>query len=168
MILIAMGVSGCGKSTIGELLAERLSCGFLDADTFHSQANKDKMHAGIPLTDDDRWPWLKAIRVSIEEQQSAGRTHVYACSALKRVYRDILRGNDKDVTFVYLHGTQELLAERLKTRTGHFFDPSLLQSQLDTLEPPGADEAIEADIALTPEEIVEKVLREVERRGKGG
>ena len=164
MILIAMGVSGCGKTTIGEMLAERLKCDFADADSFHSQANKDKMHKGIPLTDEDRWPWLAAIRASIEEKQADGTTHVYACSALKRVYRDILRKGDKDVTFVYLKGTPELLHERIKTRTGHFFDPALLQSQLDTLEPPGPDEAIEVDIALTPEQIVDKVLNEVKDR----
>jgi gluconokinase len=164
MILIAMGVSGCGKTTIGELLAERLKCDFADADSFHSQANKDKMHKGIPLTDEDRWPWLNAIRASIVEKQADGTTHVYACSALKRVYRDILRSGDKDVTFVYLKGTPELLRERIKTRTGHFFDPALLQSQLDTLEPPGADEAIEVDIALSPVQIVDAVLKEVKER----
>jgi gluconokinase len=164
MILIAMGVSGCGKTTIGELLAARLGCDFADADSFHSQANKDKMHKGIPLTDEDRWPWLKAIRASIEEKQADGTTHVYACSALKRVYRDILRDGDTDVTFVYLKGTPELLQERIKTRKGHFFDPKLLQSQLDTLEPPGSDEAIEVDIALSPEQIVDKVLNEVKDR----
>jgi gluconokinase len=164
MILIAMGVSGCGKTTIGELLAERLGCDFADADSFHSQANKDKMHKGIPLTDDDRWPWLKAIRASIEEKKADGTTHVYACSALKRVYRDILRDGDKDVTFVYLKGTPELLKERIKTRKGHFFDPALLQSQLDTLEPPTADEAIEVDIALSPELIVDTVLSEIKQR----
>jgi len=164
MILIAMGVSGCGKTTIGELLAERMACDFADADSFHSQANKDKMHNGIPLTDEDRWPWLKAIRASIEQKQADGTSHVYACSALKRVYRDILRDGDKDVTFVYLKGTPELLQERIKTRKGHFFDPKLLQSQLDTLEPPGADEAIEVDIALSPAEIVDKVLNEVKDR----
>ena len=164
MILIAMGVSGCGKTTIGEMLAKKLNCDFADADSFHSQANKDKMHKGIPLDDEDRWLWLKAIRASIEEKLADGQTHVYACSALKRVYRDILRDGDKEVTFVYLKGTPELLRERIKTRTGHFFDPALLQSQLDTLEPPGPDEAIEADIALSPEAIVDKVLKEVETR----
>jgi gluconokinase len=98
------------------------------------------------------------------EKQADGTTHVYACSALKRVYRDILRDGDTDVTFVYLKGTPELLQERIKTRKGHFFDPQLLQSQLDTLEPPGLDEAIEVDIALSPEEIVAKVLNEAKDR----
>lgn len=164
MILIAMGVSGCGKTTIGEMLAARLHCDFADADSFHSQANKDKMHKGIALTDEDRWPWLNAIRASIVEKKADGTTHVYACSALKRVYRDILRNDDKDVTFVYLKGTPELLSERIKTRKGHFFDPALLQSQLDTLEPPGADEAIEVDIAWSPEQIVDYVIDEMKRR----
>jgi gluconokinase len=150
MIFIAMGVSGCGKTRIGELLAERLECAFTDGDAFHSEANKEKMHKGIPLTDDDRWPWLRTIRAAIEEKQSAGETAVFTCSSLKRAYRDILRAGDSDVTF--------------GERKGHFFDPSLLQSQLDTLEPPGADEAIEADIAMTPDQIVDKVLKEVKER----
>jgi gluconokinase len=164
MILIAMGVSGSGKTTIGETLASALGCDFADADSFHSQANKDKMHQGIPLTDDDRWPWLAAIRASIEKKQQEGGSHVYACSALKQVYRDILRDGDKDVIFVYLKGSPELLRERIKTRKGHFFDPALLQSQLDTLEPPGADEAIVVDIALSPEDIVKQVIKEMDAR----
>lgn len=164
MILIVMGVSGCGKTTMGEMLAARLNCDFADADSFHSQANKDKMHKGIPLTDEDRWPWLNAIRASVEQKQAVGGSHVYACSALKQVYRDILRKGDKDVTFVYLKGSVELLQERIKTRKGHFFDPALLQSQLDTLEPPGPDEAIEVDIALTPEQIVDTVMKEMAER----
>jgi gluconokinase len=164
MILIAMGVSGAGKTRIGELLAERLKCSFTDGDAFHSAANKEKMHNGIPLTDDDRWPWLRTIRAAIEEKQKAHETAVFTCSSLKRSYRDILRNGDKDVCFVYLKGTRELLQERLQTRTGHFFDPSLLQSQLDTLEEPGEDEAITVSIELTPEQIVEEALAKVEAR----
>ncbi|MBN3727695.1 gluconokinase [Burkholderia sp. Ac-20379] len=158
MILIAMGVSGAGKSRIGELLAERLGCTFTDGDAFHSAANKEKMHQGIPLTDDDRWPWLKSIREAIEAKQQAGETAVFTCSSLKRAYRDVLRGGDHDVRFVYLHGTFEVLTERLKTRTGHFFDPKLLQSQLDTLEVPGEDEAVQVSIEQTPEQMVDEVL----------
>ncbi|WP_063548077.1 gluconokinase [Burkholderia territorii] len=158
MILIAMGVSGAGKSRIGEMLAERLSCSYTDGDAFHSAANKEKMHNGIPLTDDDRWPWLRTIRAAIEEKQRAGETAVFTCSSLKRSYRDVLRGTDTDVRFVYLKGTFEVLQERLKTRTGHFFDPSLLKSQLDTLEEPGPDEAIVVSIELTPEQIVDEVM----------
>jgi gluconokinase len=164
MILIAMGVSGAGKTRIGELLAERLHCEFTDGDAFHSAANKEKMHKGIALTDDDRWPWLKTIRAAIEEKQRAHETAVFTCSSLKRSYRDILRAGDKDVCFVYLQGTREVLQERLTTRTGHFFDPSLLQSQLDTLEEPGADEAITVSIDLTPEQIVDAVLDQLKLR----
>ncbi|AXE99554.1 MULTISPECIES: gluconokinase [Paraburkholderia] len=164
MILIAMGVSGAGKTRIGEMLAERLKCSFTDGDAFHSAANKEKMHNGIPLTDDDRWPWLRTIRAAIEEKQAANEDAVFTCSSLKRSYRDILRAGDKDVCFVYLKGSQEVLQERLQTRTGHFFDPSLLQSQLDTLEEPGDDEAITVSIELTPEEIVEETLSKFRAR----
>ncbi|AOJ30540.1 MULTISPECIES: gluconokinase [Burkholderia] len=161
MILIAMGVSGAGKSLIGEMLAERLSCSYTDGDAFHSAANKEKMHHGIPLTDEDRWPWLRTIRAAIEEKQRAGETAVFTCSSLKRSYRDVLRGTDTDVRFVYLKGSFEVLHERLKSRTGHFFDPSLLKSQLDTLEEPGPDEAIEVSIELTPEQIVDQVMLKI-------
>jgi gluconokinase len=164
MILIAMGVSGAGKTRIGELLAERLHCDFTDGDAFHSAANKEKMHQGIALTDEDRWPWLKTIRAAIEEKQRAHETAVFTCSSLKRSYRDILRAGDKDVCFVYLKGTREVLQERLTTRTGHFFDPSLLQSQLETLEEPGDDEAITVSIDLTPGQIVDQVLDQLKTR----
>ena len=164
MILIAMGVSGAGKTRIGEMLAERLKCSFTDGDAFHSAANKEKMHNGIPLTDDDRWPWLRTIRAAIEEKQAANEDAVFTCSSLKRSYRDILRAGDKDVCFVYLKGSREVLQERLQTRTGHFFDPSLLQSQLDTLEEPGDDEAITVSIELTPEQIVEETLSKLRAR----
>ena len=161
MILIAMGVSGAGKSLIGEMLAERLSCSYTDGDAFHSAANKEKMHNGIPLTDEDRWPWLRTIRAAIEEKQRAGETAVFTCSSLKRSYRDVLRGTDTDVRFVYLKGSFEVLQERLKSRTGHFFDPSLLKSQLDTLEEPGPDEAIDVSIELTPEQIDDQVMLKI-------
>lgn len=164
MILIAMGVSGAGKTRIGELLAERLGCSFTDGDAFHSEANKEKMHRGIPLTDEDRWPWLRTIRAAIEEKERAGETAVFTCSSLKRAYRDVLRGDDRNVCFVYLKGTIDVLHERLAARTGHFFDPSLLQSQLDTLEEPGPDEAIEVSIELSPEEIVDESLRLLKAR----
>jgi gluconokinase len=164
MILIAMGVSGAGKTRIGEMLAERLQCTFTDGDAFHSEANKKKMHDGIPLTDDDRWPWLRTIRAAIEEKQRAHETAVFTCSSLKRSYRDILRSTDRDVCFVYLKGSFEVLHARLASRTGHFFDPSLLQSQLDTLEAPGADEAIEVSIELTPDQIVDEVIKQLEQR----
>jgi len=164
MILIAMGVSGAGKTRIGELLAERLGCTFTDGDAFHSEANKDKMHRGVPLTDDDRWPWLRTIRAAIEEKRREHESAVFTCSSLKRSYRDVLRNGDRDVCFVYLKGTLDVLKERLATRTGHFFDPSLLKSQLDTLEEPGPDEAVEVSIELTPEQIVDDALRQLKER----
>ena len=160
MVLIVMGVSGAGKTSIGELLAERLGCSFIDGDTFHSVANKEKMARGIPLTDADRFPWLATIRVAIEEKLRAGETAVFGCSSLKRIYRNLLRGgaHADDVRFVYLKGSFDLLRTRLGNRKGHFFDPSLLQSQLDALEEPGEDEAVTVSIELTPEEIVDQVV----------
>jgi gluconokinase len=169
MIIIVMGVSGSGKTRVGGLLAKRLACSYLDGDNFHSTANKEKMAHDIPLNDEDRWPWLAAIHEVIAAKLHAGETAVFGCSSLKRAYRSVLRGtlraNDMrgaastaDVRFVYLQGSFDLLRERLAARTGHFFDPSLLQSQLDTLEEPGADEALIVGIELTPEAIVDKVL----------
>ena len=161
MILIVMGVSGAGKTLIGELLAQRLGCSFVDGDEFHSASNKQKMAQGIPLTDEDRWPWLAAIRAAIEAKVRAGQSLIVGCSSLKRVYRDVLRGGaqgDGNVRFVYLKGSFEVLHERLATRGRHFFNPALLQSQLDTLEEPSEDEAITVSIELSPDEIVDEVV----------
>ncbi|KAA0074307.1 gluconokinase [Paraburkholderia sp. T12-10] len=167
MILIVMGVSGAGKTRIGELLAERLGCSFVDGDVFHSAANKAKMAQGIALTDDDRWPWLASIRAAIEEKVRARESLIVGCSALKRVYRDVLRGGaqgDGNVRFVYLKGSFDVLHERLATRGRHFFNPALLQSQLDTLEEPGDDEAaITVGIELSPEQIVDEVVARLGR-----
>jgi len=158
MIILIMGVSGSGKTTIGEQLAARLDCGFADADQFHSEASKRKMAQGIALTDEDRMPWLRAIRAAIDEQYQKGQTHIFACSALKRAYRDLLRGDRADLFMVYLKGSPELLAERLTRRRGNFLAPELLQDQLDTLEPPGPDEALMVDVRQTPEAIVEQIV----------
>ena len=138
--------------------ARRSGCVRVPRDAVEQHVEHRVMHHGIPLTDDDRWPWLRTIRAAIEEKQRAGETAVFTCSSLKRSYRDVLRGTDTDVRFVYLKGSFEVLQERLKSRTGHFFDPSLLKSQLDTLEEPGPDEAIEVSIELTPEQIVDEVM----------
>ena len=136
MILIAMGVSGCGKSLIGEMLAERLKCAFTDGDAFHSAANKEKMHKGIPLTDDDRWPWLQALRDLIEQSLDSRRGAVLACSALKSAYREVLGGGLADVHFVLLDGDPAVLKARLAERRHEFMNPALLDSQLATLERP--------------------------------
>lgn len=157
MIVLVMGVSGSGKTTIGERLAARLGCGFSDADQFHSPANKAKMSRGIALTDADRQPWLLAIRAAMDEQRRQGRDHVFACSALKRRYRELLRGADDDLRLVYLQGPPDLLARRLRQRKGHFFAPELLADQLDTLEPPNPGEALVMDIRQPPEVIVERI-----------
>ena len=160
MIVIVMGVAGAGKTKIGELLAERLACDFIDGDTFHSAANKQKMAHGIALTDADRWPWLAAIHAAIMARWQAGEVAVFGCSSLKRTYRDVLRGSARidDIHFVYLKGSFEVLRARLGARTDHFFDPALLQSQLDVLEEPDEDEALTVSIELTPDAIVDAVM----------
>ncbi len=162
MIVIVMGVSGSGKSTVGELLADRMGCGFSDADDFHPAAIVDKMRAGVPLTDDDRWPWLKALRLAIEGWEAAGESRVIACSALKDAYRDILAPRD-DVVFVYLKGDTETIAERLKARKGHYMNPGLLTSQFATLEEPA--DAIVADITPPPAAVVDEIMPQLEARG---
>ena len=156
MIYILMGVSGSGKSTIGEMLARRLGCAFHDADEFHSPANKAKMHAGIPLTDEDRWPWLAAMRAAIDAARAEGRTHVFTCSALRQAYRDRLAPPDGGVTFVYLKGDAALIGSRLSSRTDHFFNPALLQSQFEALEEPR--DALVLDIHQSPEALVQAIL----------
>jgi len=150
-----MGVSGSGKTTVGQALAHRLHCPFTDADSFHSQANRAKMAAGIPLTDADRLPWLRALGDAIRNALIGGRDHVFACSALKEEYRRILdpRGECK---LVYLRGSTALLAERLAGRQGHFFNPALLRSQLETLEEPA--DATLIDISQPVSTIVENLL----------
>ncbi|WP_426594031.1 gluconokinase [Cellulomonas sp. McL0617] len=135
--LVVMGVSGTGKSTVGRLVAEQLGRPFVEGDELHPAANIDKMRAGIPLTDDDRGPWLRAVRDAMDD---AGGPTVVACSALRRSYRDILRTADGRVRFALLVATPEELARRLAARPGHFMPPSLLASQLATLEPLAPDE----------------------------
>lgn len=154
-----MGVSGTGKSTIGAALARELDLPFVEGDDLHPEANVAKMAAGIPLTDADRAPWLDRVAAQLE------RPVVVTCSALKHAYRDRLRAAALDVVFVYLHGTPELLAARMSHRAGHFMPPSLLASQLATLEEPTSDEnAIAVDVALTPEQIVATVLGQIRAR----
>ena len=149
-VLVVMGVSGSGKSTLASLLAQRLRWPLQEGDVLHPQANVDKMAAGHPLDDNDRWPWLRLVAAWIDERAAAGEPGIVTCSALKRAYRDVLRR--AFVRFVHLTGDRQVLAQRLQHRDDHFMPPSLLDSQLATLEAPGADEnAIAIDIALAPE-----------------
>jgi gluconokinase len=148
--VLVMGVSGSGKSTVGALLATALGLRFVDGDSLHPESNRRKMAAGIPLSDADRQPWLAAVGAVL-----AQGVVVVACSALRRSYRDRLRSAASDLRVVYLRGSRDLLYQRLGARRHDFMPPALLDSQLATLEPPGADEnAIIADVALTPDAIV--------------
>jgi gluconokinase len=166
-VIVVMGVSGSGKTTIAALLAGRLHWEFEDGDWFHPPANVEKMHDGIPLTDEDRKPWLAAIAAWIDETRRAGRHGVVACSALKRRYREILIGERSDVRLVYLEGDVELIARRIMARHGHFMPPSLLRSQFDTLEVPAADERpIVVSVDARPQAIVERILHELGLAGR--
>ena len=160
--LIVMGVSGSGKSTIAEALAKRLNWRFEDGDKFHPASNVAKMSAGQPLTDEDRWPWLKAIADEIDRLCGKDQRAVVACSALKHSYRNVLVHGRDDVRIVFLDGTETLIASRLATRRGHFMPPGLLTSQFKTLEPPMAEERpITVAIDATVEAIVDDIIRQL-------
>lgn len=147
MIVIVAGVSGSGKTTDGIMLADRLGWRFADADDFHPAANIEKMRAGVPLTDEDRWPWLGVIAAWMDERIGHGESAVLACSALKRSYRDTLLGGRPEARMVFLATDREVLTRRLAARIGHFFPEELLRSQLEALEPPEPDEQV---IRVTP------------------
>jgi gluconokinase len=151
MIVVVMGVSGCGKSTIGPLLAARLGCPFLDADEFHPPENVTKMAAGTPLTDDDRWPWLARLNEELRKKEKA----VLACSALKESYRDALAQGLAGVRFVLLRGSIELIRSRLAERKHRYMPASLLESQFAALEPPR--DAIEVDVGQAPGACVQEI-----------
>jgi gluconokinase len=158
-ILVVMGVSGSGKTTIAKGVAAAKGWSLLEGDTFHPPANVAKMASGTPLTDDDRWPWLRAIAAAIDADRARGESAVVACSALRRAYRDILIGDRPDVRLVYLKGSQALIGERMQARHGHFMPPALLDSQFQTLEEPGPDEnPITVEIGGTPDQIVRAIL----------
>ncbi len=155
-----MGVSGCGKTTVGRALAAGLGVNFVEGDALHSDGNIAKMAAGIPLTDADRHGWLQAVAEQLHNPTAAASGVVASCSALKRSYRDLLRAGAPDLRFVFLHGERALLAQRLAARSGHYMPASLLQSQLDTLQPPDDDERpIRLDIAEPPERLVQQALQ---------
>jgi gluconokinase len=158
MIIIVMGVTGCGKTTIGRLLAEHLAWEFFDADEYHPDVNVAKMSQGIPLNDEDRKPWLEALADLLSEQESRGRGTVLACSALKRTYRDVLRSGISSFKFIHLQGSKNLIASRLNARVGHYMDPELLDSQFKDLEPPSDSEAITVDVSRDAKGIAKMVL----------
>lgn len=167
MIIVVMGITGSGKTTVGRLLAERLHWEFADADDFHSAANREKMRHGIALTDADRGPWLAAIRDQIWRWIAAKKDGVITCSALKQSYRDLLLapgdsadGRSDEIEIVYLRGTYALIAERLRSRTGHFAGETLLASQFATLEEPS--EGVTIDIDQTPAQIVDEAIRRLQ------
>ncbi|QRK93607.1 gluconokinase [Saccharopolyspora erythraea] len=154
-----MGVAGSGKTTVAELLAQRAGLEYVEADRFHSPENIAKMSSGTPLTDEDRQPWLRRLSEWMRERREAGVSTVLACSALKRSYRDILRSHAPALMFVHLHGSPELIRERMTSRKGHFMPPALLDSQIRDLEPLQADEnGITVDLVHAPDEIAEQAL----------
>lgn len=158
-VLVVMGVSGVGKTTIGRRLADALGWGYAEGDQYHPPENVEKMRAGVPLQDSDRWPWLHALAADIDRWRAAGTDMVLACSALKRAYRQILIGDRGDVRLVQLTADEGLLRARVDARRHQYMPPSLLQSQLATLEPPGDEERpIVVDVADDPEHCVRAVL----------
>ena len=155
-IIIVMGVSGSGKTTVGTMLARELGCEFYDADDFHSTANREKMSQGLPLTDEDRADWLNSLQNLIQEKLEKNSPCVLACSALKQVYREQL-SIDESIRFVYLHGTYDQIETRMKRRQSHYMPVELLKSQFETLEEP--TDALYVDISKTPEEIVQIIRK---------
>ena len=163
-VLVVMGVSGSGKSTVADLLSARLGWPFMEGDSLHPEANIAKMESGQPLTDEDRWPWLDKVAAWIEGQQAAGQDGIITCSALKRSYRDVLDRRGDGVVFVHLVGERQTLEQRMQARAGHFMPPGMLASQLETLEEPEPDEpSIRVPIEQAPTQIVDQVVTELER-----
>jgi gluconokinase len=161
VILIVFGVSGAGKTTIGQLLAAELGWKFYEADDFHSPANIDKMRAGVALTDDDRWPWLESLRSLIERCLAANENAVLACSALKKSYRRYLRINEQ-VKFVYLRDSHKQVASQIQRRQGHFMNPKLLQDQFTTLEEPDPEEeTIVVELGDSPPDLVSEIRKKL-------
>lgn len=166
--MIIMGVQGSGKSTIGVALAQRLNIDFIDGDDLHPKANKDKMAGGTPLTDEDRVPWLKTIGQTIADGSAKGRVTIVACSALKRWYRELLRSSDPSLVFVHLVGDRGLLADRLAHRDHEYMPSTLLESQIDTLEPLAEwEHGIAISVEQTPAAIVDEVTRILMARAAG-
>jgi gluconokinase len=164
-IAVVMGVSGSGKTTIAAGVASAEGWTLLEGDAFHPPANIAKMKAGIPLTDEDRRPWLQAIAGKEDALRAAGESAVVACSALKRAYREILIGDRGDTVLVYLRGSKALISERIRARRGHFMPPALLDSQFATLEEPGADEhPVVVDIDGSADAAIASAVRQLRER----
>jgi gluconokinase len=162
-VIVVMGVASSGKTSLGERLAEKLGWPFRDADSFHPPANVAKMSGGIPLTDEDRKPWLAAIAAWIDDLRARGGNGIVTCSALKKAYREVIVGDRPDVALVYLRGSRELIGQRMAARQHHFMPPALLDSQFATLEEPGADEnPLVVQVEASKEAIVEQVVRELQ------
>ena len=159
MIVILMGVSGVGKTTIGQVLSDKLGWPLFDADEFHSPASIEKMRNGIPLQDADRWPWLDRMNAMLVEKEGRGESVLLACSALKQVYRDRLAKGTADLRWIYLKGSFDLIRERLEARKGHYMKAGLLESQFATLEEPG--NALDIDTADTPDAIADAILHQL-------
>lgn len=164
-IVIIMGVSGSGKTTVGKRLAEALEWQFVDADDLHSPENVEKMSRGIPLDEGDRLPWLMTMRQQISAWLQQDKNVVLACSALKQSYREILDCSLEPVKLVYLKGSQSVIQARMQSRTDHFMSADLLNSQFDALEEPSPDEAIHLDVSLSVSELVERISRLVKESG---
>ena len=160
MIFILMGVSGCGKTTIGQILSEKLGWPLFDADEFHSPASIDKMRNGIALDDADRWPWLDRMNAALREREARGESVLLACSALKQAYRDRLSKGIAELRWIYLKGGFELIRKRLEARKGHYMKAGLLESQFAALEEP--EEALSVDIDDSPNSIADSILRRLQ------
>jgi gluconokinase len=156
-----MGVSGCGKTTVGKALAQELDCPFYDGDDYHPPDNIAKMAKGLPLNDDDRYPWLAVLHNLIKGHLEKGETAVLACSALKKKYRDQLRAGNEDVLFIFLHGDFDTIWQRMLSRSGHYMKEDMLQSQFEALETPYEDEAIIVSIDQSVDDILVQISRTI-------